>query len=186
MSWAEEVSNFQWNIDLDPKLFEATPPAGYRDVTPKALTSGDPDVQITAALKSYVRCGRYPTKGQRTSDKDWIAILISSSDVMQGMLERGEMPFQVKADSEQKQLHAEKIAKEELARIAKNREGYLQLWAIIDAGRDFAYYGTTVGPKDKGKVLLRWKLDDGRYEVVFGDLRSETVTAERLRALEGK
>ena len=47
-------------------------------------------------------------------------------------------------------------------------------------------YGNTVGPKDKGKVLLRWKLDDGRYEVIFGDLRAETVTAERLLALEGK
>ncbi len=49
-----------------------------------------------------------------------------------------------------------------------------------------AYYGQTVGPKDKDKVLLRWKLDDGRYEVIFGDLRAETVTAERLHKLEGK
>ena len=39
---------------------------------------------------------------------------LSTLDTIQGMLERGEMPFQVKADSEQKQLHAEKIAKEEL------------------------------------------------------------------------
>jgi len=31
-----------------------------------------------------------------------------------------------------------------------------------------------------------WKLDDGRYEVILGDLRSETMTAERLHALEGK
>jgi len=43
-----------------------------------------------------------------------------------------------------------------------------------------------VGPSDKDKVLLRWMLEDGRYEVIFGDLRTETVTAERLRALEGK
>ena len=43
----------------------------------------------------------------------------------------------------------------------------------------------TVGPGDKDKLLLRWKLDDGRYEVIFGDLRSETVTAKRLHALEG-
>ena len=26
----------------------------------------------------------------------------------------------------------------------------------------------------------------GRYQIVFGDLRAETVTAERLRAVEGK
>ncbi len=27
---------------------------------------------------------------------------------------------------------------------------------------------------------------DGRYEVLYGDLRAETVTAERLHTLEGK
>jgi hypothetical protein len=32
---------------------------------------------------------------------------------------------------------------------------------------------------------LRWKLDDGRYEVVFGDLHTETVTVKQLRVLEG-
>jgi hypothetical protein len=51
---------------------------------------------------------------------------------------------------------------------------------------DYAYYGKAVGPKDKAKVLMHWKLDDGRYEVIFGDLHAETVAAERLHALEGK
>ncbi|NOX54974.1 MAG: hypothetical protein GXP27_11170 [Planctomycetes bacterium] len=49
---------------------------------------------------------------------------------------------------------------------------------------DTACYGLSVGPDDKEKILLRWKLPDGHYRVIFGDLRSETVTAERLRALE--
>jgi hypothetical protein len=49
-----------------------------------------------------------------------------------------------------------------------------------------AYYGKTVEPSDKDKVLLRWKLDNGKYAIIFGDLRSETVTAEQLHALEGK
>ena len=47
-SFTEESSDIQWNIDLDPKLFDATPPQGYRDVTPRAPTSGDPVAQITA------------------------------------------------------------------------------------------------------------------------------------------
>jgi hypothetical protein len=38
------------------------------------------------------------------------------------------------------------------------------------------------GPSD----ATRWKFDDGRYEVIYGDLRAETVTAEQLRALQGK
>ena len=57
---------------------------------------------------------------------------------------------------------------------------------ILMYNPDAAYHGKTVGPSDKNKVLLRWKLDDGRYEIIFGDLSAETVTADRLRALEGK
>ena len=48
---------------------------------------------------------------------------------------------------------------------------------------DVVYNGKTVGPCDKDKVLLRWKLDDGRYAVIYGDLHSETVTAQRLATL---
>jgi hypothetical protein len=55
---------------------------------------------------------------------------------------------------------------------------------VLTANPDAAYYGKTVGPNDKDKVLVRWKLDDGRYQVLFGDLRDEVVTAERLHALE--
>ena len=69
---------------------------------------------------------------------------------------------------------------------AKAQKGFQQINSIRDHCPNYAYYGKTVGPNDKDKVLLRWKLDDGRYEVIYGDLRNETVTAERLRFLERK
>jgi len=53
----------------------------------------------------------------------------------------------------------------------------------VDA--DAAYYGKTVGPNDKDKVLLRWKREDGKYEVIFGDLRAETAILQEVRTLEG-
>ena len=71
-------------------------------------------------------------------------------------------------------------------KLQKAWAGFEQTVDIFQYKPDAAYYGKTVGPSDKDKVLLRWKLDDGRYEVIFGDLHSETVTAERLRGLEGK
>ena len=64
--------------------------------------------------------------------------------------------------------------------------GLGEVISILAHNTDPAYNGKTVGPNDKDKVLLRWKLDDGGYEVIFGDLHAETVTAERLRALEAK
>ena len=52
-------------------------------------------------------------------------------------------------------------------------------------GRDVAYYGDRVTPRDFDRVLLRWRLDDGDYRVIYGDLRVETVSAGRLEELEG-
>jgi hypothetical protein len=51
-------------------------------------------------------------------------------------------------------------------------------------GKDRAYYGETVTPKDADKVLMRWKVSDSEYRVIFGDLHAETVTPEKLAELE--
>jgi hypothetical protein len=50
--------------------------------------------------------------------------------------------------------------------------------------KDPAYYGKTVTPKDADKVLMRWKVSDNEYRVIFGDLHTQTVTAEALANLE--
>lgn len=50
--------------------------------------------------------------------------------------------------------------------------------------KDPAYYGETVQAGDFDKVLMRWRLDDDSYRVVFGDLRTETLTQDQLRELE--
>ena len=62
--------------------------------------------------------------------------------------------------------------------------GFARINGILRDNPDAAYYGKTVGPKDNDKVLLRWKLAGGKYQVIYGDLKPETVTAERLGALE--
>ena len=49
---------------------------------------------------------------------------------------------------------------------------------------DSAYHGLTVRPHETRKILFRWKLDDGRYQVIFGDLHFNSVTIQRLRELE--
>ena len=56
--------------------------------------------------------------------------------------------------------------------------------SLVDESKEPVYYGETVRPNDSSKVLLRWKLDEGQYRVIFGDLRVKTVTAEELAKLE--
>jgi hypothetical protein len=55
---------------------------------------------------------------------------------------------------------------------------------LEQTGQDPVYHGDRVGPGDFDQVLLRWRLDDDQYRVVFGDLRTEDVSAARLAELE--
>jgi hypothetical protein len=56
--------------------------------------------------------------------------------------------------------------------------------SLAAENKEPAYHGKTVGPDDADEVLLRWKLDDGQYRVIFGDLNARTVTPDELAELE--
>ena len=55
---------------------------------------------------------------------------------------------------------------------------------LLEEKKDPAYYGNSVTPKDADKVLLRWKLPDSEYRVIYGDLHAETISPEKLAELE--
>jgi hypothetical protein len=64
---------------------------------------------------------------------------------------------------------------------AKSRYEYL-----VQIGKDVVYYGDSIDPQDNNAVLIQWKLPDGDYKVVFGDLREETVSADELIKLQAR
>jgi len=55
---------------------------------------------------------------------------------------------------------------------------------LIQEGIEAVYFGDKADLNDADAVLLQWKLPDGRYEVILGDLHRETVTAEELIKLQ--
>ena len=57
---------------------------------------------------------------------------------------------------------------------------------LVQQGRDVVYYGGGIDTKDTNAVLMQWTLPDGKYRVMFVDLRMETVTAEELIKLQAR
>ncbi|KPL24622.1 MAG: hypothetical protein AMJ75_03200 [Phycisphaerae bacterium SM1_79] len=55
---------------------------------------------------------------------------------------------------------------------------------LIREKKDVAYCGDKITVEDSGKVLMRWKISDDKYRVVFGNLTRRSVTAEKLAELE--
>jgi hypothetical protein len=51
-------------------------------------------------------------------------------------------------------------------------------------GKEPAYYGDRVSAKSPEAVLFRWKIKDGTYRVVFGNLSTKDVTPAELAELE--
>lgn len=57
---------------------------------------------------------------------------------------------------------------------------------LASEGKDVMYYGDKVSSKDKYAILMHWKLPNGRYRVIFGDLRPGTVSSNVLILLQAR
>lgn len=53
-------------------------------------------------------------------------------------------------------------------------------------GRDVEYYGEGVEKKDKDALIVHWKISEDSYRVIYGDFRTEVVTASELIKLQAK
>ncbi|MBN2454951.1 MAG: hypothetical protein JXB29_00200 [Sedimentisphaerales bacterium] len=55
---------------------------------------------------------------------------------------------------------------------------------LVREKKDVAYYGDKITIEDSDKVLVRWKISDNQYRIVFGNLTRKTVTTKELVILE--
>lgn len=164
------LDNFAWNLPSD-KWFDLEPPAKYKDETPNAVAVKEQTEHIVKGLKTFAKYngGKYPqvkmVYGDVTSDA------LYKAAGFPGIHER---------------LTAAQNRSPEYLECLQASTGFAWINTIQRHNPDSAYYGKTVGPEDKDKVLFRWKLEDGTYQVIYGDLHAETVSAEKLQKLEGR
>ncbi len=163
------MTDFHWNVDLDPKLFDPTPPEGYAETVPPASPLIDQVGKITKGLKLYAKYsgGHYPRV-----------------KILYGDVTRDE--FVKLSGAPYPPRKKEEFADPRCQEVDDATRGFATINQILRNNADAAYHGKTVEPDDRDKVLFRWKLDDGSYEVVYGDLRSEALTPGRLRVLEDR
>jgi hypothetical protein len=57
---------------------------------------------------------------------------------------------------------------------------------LLEEGKDVVYYGNSINPKDGFALLMHWKLPNGKYRVIFSDLRTMTVSPEVLILLQAQ
>ncbi|MCP4608887.1 MAG: hypothetical protein GY845_09255 [Planctomycetes bacterium] len=104
--------------------------------------------------------------------------------------------FQVLKDSENLTDAGMKL-QEEMGRMQKNERTKKAMEMIrpvqslgmfytmlMQGKKEPAYYGDTVTVQDVEKVLLRWKISHDQYRIIFGNLSTSDVSADKLAEFE--
>jgi outer membrane lipoprotein-sorting protein len=164
------ISDFQWDVPVEkseftpviPEDFEAFPKDGMKmpEISEEAAIEG---LKLVADL-----AGRYP------KNANMMDLIQELSTIM---------AEQMKKDRAEKMTETELMTKmmETMRPIQSLAIFYMTL---VQDQNEPAYYGETVGPNDVEAVLMRWKISDEKYRVIFGDLSALDVTAEELEELE--
>jgi len=158
------VTDFQWEAQIAPEVFALEILADYQPLAQVDVRQLDTGVQIAEALAYFAELsgGTYPTQ-------------LTPVDIVG---ELGAIYQKLDAAGAAPEIDDDKVIKLKYAATYVRELG--------DEGKEPVYYGDTVTAADPDKVLLRWKLDDTQYRVIFGDLHLDDVDAARLAGLEAQ
>jgi hypothetical protein len=151
---------FQWDTPLDPDLFVPDIPADYTRID--AVMPTPDEAALIKGLGSYVELtGKYPPK---------LDLSVIMTDMMTAMFKR--------MDSQLREGHPVPDQQTITQKGVEIGSGIAYYQRLVGDGRSPEYYGKDVSPGQADAVLVRWKLSDGGWRVIYGDLRVETVFEE--------
>lgn len=169
------IHGFRWDVSVDAAEFDPVIPDDYTTLAGGPMKM--PAISEETAIEGLKLCadltGAYPEK------LDMMTLMSQLSNLRDGN------------EPAAKQLFARDEHLSEEQHIKKMMDVMLPIQGIgtfymtlTQDQKDPAYYGKTVTPDDPDQVLMRWKVSDTEYRVIFGSLHVETVTAAVLAELE--
>jgi len=169
------VYDFQWDVPVDAADFEPVIPDDYTGTLIKYPAHVTEETVIQGLKLLVELLGKYPEYPKDIGDV---------GDTVLRLVEESETPAAMRLKEEIKGLTEDEINNKLVDFLMPIRGDALFYLRLQLDRKDPAYYGKTVTPKDADKVLIRWKVSDNEYRVIFGDLHAETVTSAKLRELE--
>jgi hypothetical protein len=160
------MDDYQWDVEIDANELEPNIPADYKLLADAEFGVDSDGKDIVETLKFFAEFadGRYPSSlAGMTVVKEFSEALI--------MKFGGRMPL---GDPNE----------EEIAKIIKLQSIGMTYAMMIKDGNDPAYYGDRVTAQFQHAVLMRWKIKEDTYRVIFGDMTVEDVSPEKLAELE--
>ena len=194
-----KLENFEWDVPLDDSLFVVDIPDNFKELKgPPEKSEAEKEKQIVKALQIYSKeMGEYPQVKKiypdalinelhkRTDYYDKLFKLSTKMQELQKKLSKEGHPEKIVDHEISKKYFALQNSSEEVGDglrylFQKQKSKYF----TQETEQDLQYYGLQVKPGERTKLLLRWRLDDGRYRALFSDLHYETISQPRLDKLE--
>ena len=164
--------SFQWDVPVKASEFEPVIPEGFTGTVIKFPAHITEETAIQGLRLLADLLGRYPELWN-----------LRDETLLQAV-QKSETPAARRLQEEIKGLTPDEITNS-LADFLVPIRGAERFYILLHLdGKDPAYNGKTVTPKDADKVLLRWRASEKEYRVIYGDLRAETVSPEKLAELE--
>jgi len=165
--WDMTLRDYDWNVEIEPGLLEPDIPDDYEMVAEAEIGGGAKDGEdLIESLRffSQMADGRYPSSlTGMTAITEFVQIV------------RSKPADQQPSDEEVKAV---------MGKIVNLQMIGMVYGKLVQDGNDPAYYGDKVTTEFPHAVLLRWKLRDNVYRVVFGDLSIKDMNQEKLAELE--
>jgi len=180
--------DYHWNVPVQASDFGPVIPDDFKPFSTDGVKMpGMSEADAVEGLRLFAELtGQYPKQMNMLELAQEIAALNKDNQYMKNLSEK------LKEEKEEMSRTTE-MSEDEIrnAIMKKSMEimrplqsiGFFYMMLVADK-KEPVYYGESVGPDDADKVLLKWKVSDNQYRVIFGDLTAEDLTADQLNELE--
>ena len=160
------IDDYNWDAEIDDTELEPNIPDDYKLLADAELGVDSDGKGFVETLKFFADFtgGKYPST-------------LSGMTVVREFSEAIIMKFGGRAPLGDPN-------EEEVAMILKLQTIGMTYAMMVKDGNDPAYYGDKVTAQFPHAVLMRWKIAEDTYRVIYGDLTVEDVSKEKLAELE--
>ncbi len=175
------MDNFQWGVEIAPETFEPNIPPDYKLMAEMQMPGND-EGSAVKGLQVYAEItgGKYPRR---------LATMDIMKDVMKAIGAKNRSNRNDpnnKLTKEEKEQLMEQTMKKAMEKYSVVMGACTFYAELVKTDKDAAYYGDRVTANEPNAVLLRWKISDGQYRVMYGNLTAENVSVEKLTELEAQ
>ncbi len=162
------MDGFEWGAALEPSLFKPDIPADYTMLAEMKMPGQDETSAIEGfKFFSEITNGRYPSS---------MNVMTTMQEAREALIKDMNLAPGVQPSNE--------VQQEMVNKAIRLQGPFIFFTKLAQEGNEPAYYGDKVTAEFGDSALMRWKVSDEQYRVIFGDLTVDTVSTEELAELE--